>query len=93
MVGAKMTQKRENMKCYLCGGTTEFETATVPFTVGTNVVVVKDVPAKVCTQCGEVTLNSEAAAVIDRLLKQAQQVGLEVSVVSYEQLNRKSVAE
>ena len=86
-----MIGKQENSPCYFCGGDIESKAATVPFTIGSNVIVVKDVPANVCTQCGEVTLNSEVASVIDKLLKQTQQVGLEVSVVSYEQLTQKLV--
>lgn len=86
-----MIGKQENSRCYFCDGIVEAGVATVPFTVDSNVVIVKHVPARICAQCGEVTLGSEVASVIDRLLKQTQQVGLEVSVVSYEQLTQEPV--
>lgn len=81
-----MTGEPENERCYFCGGTLAQGKTTLPFVVGTKVVVVKEVPADVCTQCNEAVMASEVAEVVDRLLKQVQQSGFEVSVVAYEQL-------
>ena len=49
-------------------------------------VVIKDVPAEVCNQCSEAVMPSEVAAVVDRLLKQVERSGFEVTIVTYEQL-------
>jgi len=81
-----MTGEPENDRCYFCGGTLKTGLTTLPFVVGAKVVVVKDVPAEVCTQCNEAIMASEVAAVVDRLLKQVQRTGFEVSVVTYDQL-------
>ena len=80
-----MTGEPENDRCYFCGGKLESDLATIPFVVGTSIVIVKQVPAEVCVQCGEAIMSSKVAATVDRLLKQARQFGFEVSIVTYEQ--------
>jgi YgiT-type zinc finger domain-containing protein len=81
-----MTGVQENDRCYFCGGELEPSMATIPFMVGPNVVVIRQVPAEMCMQCGEPVMESNVARVVERLLKQVSQLGLEVSVVTYEQL-------
>ncbi len=81
-----MIGEPENDRCYFCGGKLTPGLTTLPFVVGTKVVVVKDVPAEVCNQCSEAVMSSEVAAVVDRLLKQVHLSGFEVSIVPYEQL-------
>ena len=78
-----MTGKLENDRCYFCGGKLEPGLATIPFVVGSSVVIIKRVPAEVCVQCGEAIMNSEVAATVDKLLKQAHQFGFEVSIITY----------
>ena len=48
-------------------------------------MIVKEVPAEVCNQCGESVVSSEVAALIDHKIKQAQQAGFEVTVVAYQE--------
>jgi len=81
-----MIGEPENNRCYFCGGKLMQSKTTLPFVVGAKVVVVKEVPAEVCTQCNEAVMASEVAEVVDQLLKQVQRSGFEVSVVAYEQL-------
>jgi YgiT-type zinc finger domain-containing protein len=80
-----MTGEPENDRCYFCGGKLEPGLATIPFVVGSSIVVIKQVPAEICTQCGEAIMSSEVAAIVDRLLKQTQQFGFEVSIITYGQ--------
>jgi len=81
-----MTGVHENDRCYFCGGKLKQSSATIPFMVGSNVVVIRQVPAEMCVQCGEPIMESDVARVVERLLKQVSRLGLEVSVVTYEQL-------
>lgn len=41
------------MQCWQCGGTLHEEKTTLDFLTGGQLVVVADVPALVCQQCGE----------------------------------------
>lgn len=81
-----MTGEQESDRCYFCGGSLRSGMATIPFVVGSTVVVVKRVPALVCAQCGETIMDSAVAATIDHLLKQALRSGFEMSVVSYDEI-------
>ena len=40
-------------KCYFCGGKVKEESVAVDFWWGEKLVIIKNVPAKVCQQCGE----------------------------------------
>ncbi|MFQ6058026.1 MAG: YgiT-type zinc finger protein [Anaerolineae bacterium] len=86
-----MTGEPENDRCYFCGGKLAPGLATLSFVVGSSVVVIKGVPAEVCTQCSEAIMTSEVAAQVDNLLKQIHRSGFEVSIVTYEQLALVSV--
>ena len=81
-----MVGERGNNLCYFCGGQLRYGLATIPFVLGSNVVVIKQVPAEVCEQCGEPILRSEVAGVVDGVLKKARTSGFEISVINYEQL-------
>ncbi len=53
-------QKEETMICVICkNGETAPGTTTFTLTQDTVIVVVKDVPADVCDNCGEAYVDSE----------------------------------
>ena len=72
------------MRCVICNhGQTHAGTKTVTLEKGTTTLVVKNVPAQVCDNCGEGYVDE---AVTSRLLKQAAEAaaaGVEVDVRSY----------
>lgn len=73
------------MKCVICkNGQTKPGRATVMLERQETTLVVKNVPAEVCTNCGEEYVDEKAAK---RLLKTAEDVaqrGVQVDVRSYE---------
>jgi YgiT-type zinc finger domain-containing protein len=78
-----MIGEQENDRCYFCGGRLEDKSATIPFVMNGTVVVVKNVPAQVCNQCGEAIMSSPVARRVDTLLKQFYRLNSEVSVITY----------
>lgn len=80
-----MTGEQESDRCYFCGGRLSADITMLPFVVDSQVVIIKNVPAEICSQCGESILDSEVAEEVDRLLKQAQRSGFEVSILAYSQ--------
>lgn len=72
------------MKCVICKqGETREGTATVTLEIGKTTLVVKQVPAKVCQNCGEEYVNEK---VTSELLKQANAAasgGVHVDVREY----------
>jgi YgiT-type zinc finger domain-containing protein len=84
-----MTGKPESKGglCPLCGGRLlANQRANIPFVLGKVVVVVKDVPAEVCRNCGEPYLSGAATDRILKLLERFAQLPVEVSVTSYTEL-------
>lgn len=72
-------------QCVLChGGTLSEGTTTETFTRGDQVIVIKDVPARICSQCGEAYTSSEVTAEVLREARQALSEGLEVAVRRYQ---------
>jgi YgiT-type zinc finger domain-containing protein len=75
------------MTCPICGqealgsGTTTFTADT-----GGTVVVVRDVPADVCANCGEAFINDSVAAELEALVLEAKASGTESLVRHYQPL-------
>ncbi|MCM1144938.1 MAG: type II toxin-antitoxin system MqsA family antitoxin [Blautia sp.] len=48
------------------------------------VIIVKNVPAMVCSQCGEVYYTDEVAERLEQIVQKLQQFVKEVAIVEYE---------
>ena len=61
------------------------EDGTMTFTADlqTGLLVVRDVPATVCDQCGSQWLDNDAAKKIDQYANEMQIKGAQVEIVSY----------
>ena len=72
------------MKCVICKqGQTNKGSATITLERGHTTVVIRDVPAEVCENCGEYYLNEEVTDKIQKLAELAVQHGVEVEVLCY----------
>jgi YgiT-type zinc finger domain-containing protein len=72
------------MKCVICKqGQTNKGTATVTLDKGHTTVVIRDVPAEICDNCGEYYLDEQVAEKIQQKAELAVQQGIEVEVLSY----------
>ncbi len=68
--------------CPLCGGKKNPGTTTFTAELGFGVVVVRNVPATVCSQCGEEWIVDEVAGKIEALVDDARKKRLQVEVMS-----------
>lgn len=72
------------MKCIICKhGRTQLGTMTATLERTNTTIVVKEVPADVCDNCGEAYLSQEVSA---QLLKQAEEAvaaGIQIDVRKY----------
>jgi len=57
--------------------------ATLPFSVKGSVVVVKDVAAEVCMDCGEAFLSGKVTDAVTSFLQEAVHRQMELSVVKF----------
>ncbi|HEX4890959.1 MAG TPA: type II toxin-antitoxin system MqsA family antitoxin [Alphaproteobacteria bacterium] len=72
------------MKCLICKlGETRAGEATVPLTRGKTTVVIKGVPAEICSNCGEYYLSEGVARQAYALADAAAQRETEVEIVRF----------
>ena len=68
--------------CPMCGGRKTAGRTTYSVDLGFGIVVVRNVPATVCSQCGEEWIGTDIARQLERLVNEARQNRHEVEVVS-----------
>jgi YgiT-type zinc finger domain-containing protein len=68
--------------CPLCAGSKRAGTTTFTAELGFGVVVVRNVPALVCTQCGTDWIVDEVAARIEELVEDARKRRYQVEVIA-----------
>ncbi len=72
------------MKCQLCkNGTTTNGRVTVTLERGNTVVVIKNVPAEICENCGEYYLDEETTYKILAKAENASLNNAEVEILQY----------
>jgi YgiT-type zinc finger domain-containing protein len=69
--------------CPLCNG--NFQNGRTRYTVddSKSVVVVRDVPARICSQCGEEWIDHSTAETLEQIVKKARTNHSEVEVVRF----------
>ncbi|MFB6214300.1 MAG: type II toxin-antitoxin system MqsA family antitoxin [Candidatus Bipolaricaulia bacterium] len=69
--------------CPICGGNLEDGTTTYTADLDFGLVVVRKVPAKVCSQCGEDWIDPDIASKLEETVAQAREKGTEFEVITY----------
>ncbi len=67
--------------CPICGGDREPGTTLFSVDLGHGVVVVRNVPASVCSQCGEALIEDETVEELERIVADARVHKRQVEVV------------
>jgi YgiT-type zinc finger domain-containing protein len=77
-----MTQSQSSTQCPLCGGTKQagITTFTADFEFG--VVVVRNVPAFVCSLCGADWIQDDIAGRLEAIVDEARKKRLQVEVTT-----------
>lgn len=70
--------------CPLCHGLIEHGRTTFTVDFGTGVVVVRDVPARVCRLCGADWIEDQVAATLEGVVNAARHRHLTVEVASWQ---------
>ncbi len=72
------------MKCVICkNGTMNDGHVTVTLQRDESIIVVKNVPALVCENCGEYTLNEDVAARVMQIAEESVSKHVEIEVLNY----------
>ena len=76
--------EEENMICFMCKGTVQDGVSNFTADVGKCIVIVKNVPSRVCSQCGEVSYSDQVAQRLEQIVHSLTgTVSTEIAVVSY----------
>ncbi|MBA4379939.1 MAG: YgiT-type zinc finger domain-containing protein [Anaerolinea sp.] len=70
--------------CPICGGTKRAGKITFTVDLGFGVIVVRNVPALVCEQCGADWIDDSVAARLETLVSEARQRQRQVEVTAYQ---------
>lgn len=76
-----MREESLKSKCPLCGGQKKPGKTIYSVDLGFGIVVVRNVPATLCDQCGEEWISPEVASQLERLVEEARRKKLQVEVV------------
>jgi len=71
------------MHCPICGGKMTEGTTTFTVDLGFGVVVVRDVPARVCALCGDASFSDSVAETLESIVETARQKHEEVAVTRW----------
>ena len=77
-----MEKSNKPNQCPLCSGDIIEGKTTYSVDLGFGVIVVRDVPAKVCNQCGEDWVGSDTAKKLERITGDAKRNRTLVNVLS-----------
>lgn len=72
------------MNCIVCKkGVTQPGKTTVTIDKAQTVVVIRDIPAQVCTTCGEEYIDADTMRDLEKLVATAQKAGLNIAVQKF----------
>ncbi len=69
--------------CYLCKGILSEKQTTYMVDLDGQVIIIKNVPSLVCTQCGDTTYSTDVVKQLERIVKQLRKEATELSIVNY----------
>jgi YgiT-type zinc finger domain-containing protein len=70
-------------KCPLCNGTKEQGKVTFTVDLGTNLIVIRETPAIVCSVCGEEWISDKVAENIEAMVSEAKMKNRMIEVVNF----------
>ncbi len=72
------------MTCIVCKkGSTQPGTTTVSIDKGATIVVIRDVPAEICSTCGEEYIDAHIMKDVEKLVASAQKAGLNIAIQQF----------
>ncbi len=71
------------MTCFYCKGSIENKLTNFIADLGSTIIIVKDVPSEVCTQCGEVSFSDKVAKRLEQIIEEMKNQNLEIAVTRY----------
>ena len=70
-------------QCPLCGGDKKRGTTTYSVDSGEGIVVVRAVPAQICSQCGEEWIDAQTAHILEEIVNEAKKRHHQLEVLAF----------
>ena len=84
-VGGRLSEEEGKMKCPLCKGNMLSGKTNLPYELDREkIIVVRDVPALVCDQCGDAFVEIDILRKVEEVITMAEQNGITMAFVEYE---------
>ncbi len=74
------------MRCIMCKGNTVQTTHTYIQEFENCIIIIKNVPALVCSQCGEVYYSDEIAEKLEKIVNRLQAIVKDVAIFEYDKV-------
>lgn len=71
------------MKCFVCKGDLQEKEVNYFVDLDNTIIIIKEVPAKVCSQCGEKYFEDEISENIEKIVEQLKEISTEITIVNY----------
>ena len=71
------------MSCFMCKGNLEDKLTNFIADLGNCIIIVKDVPSQVCSQCGEFSYSNDVALQLEKIINETKNTLTEIAVVRY----------
>ena len=73
------------MECFKCKGNLIQKKINYVVNLENTIIIIKQVPAKVCSQCGEQYFDDETTENIDKIVNQLKELEIEITIVNYKE--------
>jgi len=74
------------MNCILCKANLVKGEANHIVDLKEGIIIIKNVPANICKQCGEYYLDTETALKVEALVREIRKTKTEVTIVNYNEM-------
>lgn len=71
------------MNCLMCKGELENKNTTYMVDLGNCIVIVRNVPSQVCSQCGDMSYSNDIAKELEKIVNNLRSSLTEVAIVNY----------
>ena len=71
------------MECFRCKGNLKEKKINYMVDLENTIIIIKDVPAKVCIECGEQYFDDETSENIEKIVNKLKDLATEVTIINY----------
>lgn len=79
----QLNNNEQDERCLFCKGKLENKLTTFMLDLDGCILIVKNVPSQVCTQCGEVSYSTEVVTQLTRIADKVRESMSEITVINY----------